>query len=824
MKILGRTQLVEAKRFLSARAHGDVAKALEGYLGLEPGELLDLSVSMNPVAANYTGLLAQGISSLKSYPDPADATASLAGVLNVDPGQLILCNGGAEAIALVAQIVKSGYVRDPEFSLYRRHIASYSPDGPWWASNPNNPTGTLLNGNEVPSVIDEAFYHLATGSWTRRDFERGSFVVGSLTKLFALPGLRIGYVIAPSSADAAALSKLQPQWALNSLAAASLPNLISSIDLDETQRSVSRLRNDLVPILRSYGAEPMASRANYVFIPDAKDVFERLLEHKVLVRDTSSFGLDGGVRIAVPNDKGLERVEKALFPRKPRRRPRSNFKGGLMVVGTTSDSGKSTIATALCRILSERGVAVAPFKAQNMSLNSSVTPAGYEIGRAQARQAHAARIDSEVVMNPILLKPTSEMTSQVVVMGEPLFETNARDYQSKKRELLGVAIEAYNDLAARFEVVILEGAGSPAEINLIDNDIVNLGLANKIDVKALLVGDIDRGGVFASLYGTFKILPPNLSSLISGFAINKIRGDATLLDSGISKLEALTNRPVFGVLPYLTESLIDAEDSLGLFSYGQEQISTDEALDIVVISLPRISNFTDFDPLVNEPGCILRIVASPAQLGSPDLIIIPGSKSTIDDLRWLRSKGFEDAIKRQAARGSMVLGICGGYQILGKEINDEVESKQGRVEGFGMLDVRTFFLDSKVTLQRSGVAPRFGAAVSGYQIHQGRVMSQGGCKLFDLSIPSRSFQEIGLTDGAVDDAGQVFGTTLHGVFEHDEFRKSFLSEVAQARSKSFESRLDFAQLRESQIDYLANFVSKHIDIDAVFRAASIDIG
>lgn len=825
MNTLGASQLKEAKRFLSGRSHGDGARALESFLGLESGELLDLSASLNPVAQSYDRLLADRIGSLKSYPDPGVATASLAEALEVDEAQLVLCNGGAEAIQLVSHIVRRGWVREPDFSLYRRHISSYDPEGPWWASNPNNPTGALLGDGEVPHVVDEAFYQIATGSWSRRDFERGSFVAGSLTKLFGLPGLRVGYVIAPTPEDAAKLRKLQPQWSVNSLATVSLPYLVKSVDLKETQGAVSRLREELNSMLAGYGAQPMPSAANYVYVPSGLELFERLLAHKVLVRDTASFGIAGGVRIAVPNDKGLERVEKALFPRTHRKSSNSGFRGSLMVVGTTSDSGKSTLVAAFCRALSDRGIAVAPFKAQNMSLNSAVTPTGYEIGRAQARQAQAARIEAEVVMNPILLKPTSEMTSQVVVLGEPRYETTARDYQKDKRELMGVVTDSYRDLASRFEVVVLEGAGSPAEINLIEHDIVNLGLARRINAKALLVGDIDRGGVFASLYGTIQILPPGLSSLIIGFAINKIRGDATLLDRGISQLENLSGRRVFGVLPYLSESLIDAEDSLGLASYGDAQASDGNALDIAVIALPKMSNFTDFDPLVNEPGCILRMVTSPGQLGNPDLIIIPGSKSTISDLNWLRARGFEVAIKRQIVMGSVILGICGGYQILGSEICDEVESKQGRVEGFGLLDVKTIFLDSKVTLQRRGISLRFGGvAVSGYQIHQGRVISEGSQKLFELSVPVRSFPEAGLSDGAVDDAGQVFGTTLHGIFENDGFRTVFLAHVAMARSKSFESQLNFAELRESQIDFLATFVSKHIDIDAVLRAASIHIG
>ena len=824
MSNLGPKEVQEAKRYLLSRSHGGSARGLERLLGVGFGELLDLSASMNPVARDYLPILTRWLGSLESYPDSSEATASLANAIGVDEAQLVLCNGGAEAIKLVSQVVSSGFVKDPEFSLYRRHIARYDQAGPWWASNPNNPTGRLLERHELPFVVDEAFYQIATGEWSRRDFQRGSFVVGSLTKLFALPGLRIGYVIAPSIDDAAMLKAFQPQWALNSLAAASLPYMISTIDLRETSESVALLRERLVTLLQAYGLMPLPSVSNFVFVRDAADLFERLLEHGVLVRDTSSFGLRGGVRIAVPNSQGIEKMERALFPPKRRRRVSSRFKGSLMLVGTSSDSGKSTLVTALCRVLSDRGVAVAPFKAQNMSLNSAVTPAGYEIGRAQARQAYAARIDPEVVMNPVLIKPTSEMTSQVVVMGEPLFETDARGYQDKKCELIEVVIDAYNDLASRFEVVILEGAGSPAEINLIDNDIVNLGLARRINSRALLVGDIDRGGVFASLYGTIKILPPHLSALICGFVINKIRGDATLLDRGISQLELLSERPVFGVLPYFAESLVDSEDSLGLPHYGKGQVADGSALDVAVISLPKLSNFTDFDPLLTEAGCALRMVTAPGQLGSPDLIIIPGSKSTVDDLNWLRGIGFELAIKRQLSRGAVILGICGGYQMLGREIEDKVESKQGKVKGLGLLDVCTTFLPSKVTLLRSGTSPYFGGvSVAGYQIHQGRVAGGDLSSLFVLSKPVRPISDVGLAEGAVSKTGRVFGTTLHGVFESDEFRRKFLGYVARVQSKSFRSDINFSQIRDRQIDLLAGLMIKHVDIEALLRAAAINI-
>lgn len=821
MTTLNPEQLERAREFLSMKSHGGVARALEKHLGLRRGEVMDLSASMNPVAQDYSSLLRRGLFALDSYPDSTKAAEALASAIGVDAEQLVLCNGGAEAIQLVSQVVRSGFVKEPEFSLYRRCMALYDSNGPWWASNPNNPTGALLGEDQVPFVVDEAFYQLATGKWSRRDFERGSYVVGSLTKLFALPGLRMGYVIAPSGSEAAALKSLQPEWPVNSLAVESLPQLLHSIDLEETQSEIAMLRDALMSLLTSCGYVPLPSVANYVYVPEGRGLWKRLLAHKILARDTSSFGLSGGVRIAVPGQGGLARIENALRPtrkNRPHQRKRS-----LMVVGTSSDSGKSTLVTALCRIFSDRGISVAPFKAQNMSLNSYITSDGREIGRAQARQAHAARREPEVAMNPILLKPTSGTTSQVVVMGEPLFESTAREYQAKKPELAGLVTDAYDDLASRFDLVLLEGAGSPAEINLIENDIVNLGLAKRIGSKAILLGDIDRGGVFASLYGTVEILPFELSSLVCGFVINKIRGDVTLLESGIEQLEALTERPVFGVLPYVSEVFIDSEDSLGLSGLTEGQKSVPDALDIAVILLPKISNFTDFEPLVKEPNCAVRTVRSSGELGNPDLIVVPGSKSTVEDLEWMREVGLVEAIGSHVQGGSVVLGICGGYQILGKQIDDDVESRRGVVAGLGLLSVRTIFMSSKVTLRRSGRSSYFdGVQVSGYQIHHGRVTASDDAPLFELLEPVRHFDGVESVEGAVDESGQVFGTTLHGIFESDSFRAAFLRHVANRRGKSFKCGLDFAELRESQIDLLARLVEKNIDIEGLLRAASID--
>ncbi len=819
MNVLSNAQIDEARKFLVGRAHGDSAYGLERHLGLETGDLLDLATSMNPVAPDFSPLLLGHLDSLKRYPDATKSREALAEALEVESERLILCNGGAEAIELVSKLVTRGFVKSPDFSLYRTHISSYDPTGPWWASNPNNPIGTLLDKGERPDVVDEAFYQIATGSWTRRDFEHGSFVLGSLTKLFGLPGLRIGYLVCPDAQSAGLLNAKQPKWEVNSLAAASLGEMLGSLDLKEVSGSVAKLREKLVSILRASGFKPSPSAANYVYVPEAGELLERLLRHKVLVRDTGSFGLSGGVRIAVPNEDGLGRIQEALSSQNQRKARVPRSKGSLMIVGTGSDSGKSTLVTALCRILSDREISVAPFKSQNMSLNSAVTPSGHEIGRAQERQARASRISPEVSMNPILLKPTSDMTSQVVVLGEPAYECSAKEYQVKKRELLDIVLKSYAFLSQRFDVILLEGAGSPAEINLLENDIVNLGLANRVGAKALLVGDIDRGGAFASLFGTVAILPDTLSRLIGGFVINKIRGDSSLLDSGISRIEALTSRKVFGVIPYFEDMHVDAEDSLALSNYGAFQDTDGDGLDIAVIAFPRLSNFTDFDPLVEERHCNVRLVNNPGQLGDPDLIVLPGSKSTAADLTWLKRRGFDRAINRSRSSGTVILGICGGYQIMGGEISDDFESRCGTIEGLGLLEVMTRFERTKVTLPRRGVSRYFGGVqVSGYQIHQGRVATQGSDALFCLNPPVRDFPGVDLFDGAVDKDGVTFGTTLHGIFEGDEFRLAFLSHVASLRGKQFESTLEFHEFRDRQIDDLARIVSKNLDVDRLLTS------
>jgi adenosylcobyric acid synthase len=494
--------------------------------------------------------------------------------------------------------------------------------------------------------------------------------------------------------------------------------------------------------------------------------------------------------------------------------------GSLLVAGTTSDAGKSVLTAGICRWLARQGVKVAPFKAQNMSNNSMVTPDGAEIGRAQAMQAAAAGIPPEAVMNPVLLKPGSDQRSQVVVLGRAVGEADAASYwsdQPGRAALFEAVLGAYDDLRSRFDVVICEGAGSPAEINLRRHDIVNMGLARARGVPVIVVGDIDRGGVFASLYGTVALLEAADQALISGFVVNKFRGDAALLRPGLDLITALTGRPVLGVLPYLAGIWLDAEDAVAVEGpYGGRAVGVPhgpEVLRVAVVRLPRISNFTDVDALALEPGVLLRYVTTPAELADADLVVLPGTRATVADLRWLRSRGLDVALAARAADARPILGICGGYQMLGSAIHDTVESGAGRVDGLGILPVRTTFAAGKTLGRPAGYA--FGERVTGYEIHHGQVELDGGAGWFTADPAG----------GAALDGCRVAatrGTLWHGVLENDAFRRAYLAETARIAGRRFEAAPDvsFAAARQAQFDRLADAVEEHLDTDALWQLIS----
>ncbi|MFD0397622.1 cobyric acid synthase [Kitasatospora sp. NPDC127121] len=484
----------------------------------------------------------------------------------------------------------------------------------------------------------------------------------------------------------------------------------------------------------------------------------------------------------------------------------------LLVAGTTSDAGKSVVTAGICRWLARQGVRVAPFKAQNMSLNSFVTADGAEIGRAQAMQAQAARVEPEAAMNPVLLKPGADGRSQVVLLGRPVAEVGALDYRERKPVLLERSLECLADLRRRYEVVVCEGAGSPAEINLRDRDIANMGLATAAGLPVVVVGDIDRGGVFAAMYGTLALLSAQDQRHVAGWFVNKFRGDARLLAPGLDMLHGLTGRPVLGTLPMLPGLWLDAEDSLDLSTVvdrvdGRGPLGAD-VLRVAVVRFPRLSNFTDLDALAQEPGVLVRWVTRPEELADADLVVLPGTRATVADLAWLRERGLEPALKARTAAGLPVLGVCGGYQMLARGIEDEVESGAGSVEGLGLLPTHVRFGAEKVLARPVGTA--YGQRVEGYEIHHGVVAVEGGEPFF-------SDDDGHGLDGCR--VGPVWGTTWHGALENDGFRRELLREVAALAGRAFVPAPDtsFAEAREARLDRLGDLIEEHADTDALWK-------
>jgi adenosylcobyric acid synthase len=505
----------------------------------------------------------------------------------------------------------------------------------------------------------------------------------------------------------------------------------------------------------------------------------------------------------------------------------------IMVLGTSSHVGKSLLTAALCRIFAQRGYRVAPFKSQNMSLNSAATIEGLEIGRAQALQAEAAGIASSVHMNPILIKPSGNSSSQVVVRGKIWGRVTAAEYHQRRvAELLPVVRESYEVLASQYDVVILEGAGSPAEINLKQHDIANMRMAAMADAHCLLVGDIDRGGVFASLLGTIELLEPEERKLVRGFVINKFRGDASLLEPGLRMIAERVQKPCLGVVPYLSSLMLEEEDSLGLPTVRQGQWTPDQLLDesplrnlrVAVVALPSFSNFTDFDSLRAEPSVSLQFCRTAEAVAQADVVIVPGSKQTVDDLLWMRSCGLDAAVQKYAQAG-LVVGICGGMQMLGETITDPLGmEREGSVAGLGLLPIQTIMQANKVTRNAKGTmaaAVLFGQPItdnriSGYEIHIGETSYRPDAKHFAVLSPESDPSNTS-TDGCVSADTQIFGTYLHGLFDEDNFRHQFLraSRCFHGLSAPLELHL-WKELREESLNRLAQAVEDALDMESIF--------
>jgi adenosylcobyric acid synthase len=482
--------------------------------------------------------------------------------------------------------------------------------------------------------------------------------------------------------------------------------------------------------------------------------------------------------------------------------------GALLVAGTSSDAGKSVVVAGLCRLLARNRIRVAPFKAQNMSNNSVVTVDGGEIGRAQAIQARAAGLAPSVRFNPILLKPGSDRTSQLVIKGHVADSVTAADYVAHRDRLAGIVIDELTCLREEFDAVICEGAGSPAEINLRATDLANMGLARAANLPVILVGDIDRGGLLAHLFGTVAVLEPDDQALIAGFVVNKFRGDPALLEPGLRQLLEMTGRPTYGVLPYTDELWLDAEDSLSVVAHRVVGTPApprgDEWLRVAAVRLPRISNSTDVEALACEPGVLVRWITDPADVADTDLIVLPGSKATVADLTWLHDRGLAAAIAEHARAGRPVLGICGGMQMLCRRIEDTVESGSGEVAGLGLLDADIVF--SRVKTLRSWQRP-----LSGYEIHHGQLTRSGEATWFSLDTgPDAEAQ--GIRSGA------IFGTHWHGLLDNDDFRRAWLTGVAGAAGRTgftVADDTDVVARRDGQLDRIADLLAAHLDLDAV---------
>lgn len=855
--------------------HGGNHDAIARQLGVALTQVrLDFSVNINPAGPprGVSTLLANSWDEITRYPDAAaiHAVAQLANAHGVPADHVIAGNGSTEIFFWLAQTLarQAGWIA-PTYSGYAEAcraagvrcsaLTCRPPESPYDAAldtlhpspgsliflgTPDNPTGQVLSPTRIRALarefpdawfaVDESFMDFLPDSAAMTLIKpcppENLIVVKSLTKFFAIPGLRLGMAYAhPSTCERIRQASLP--WSVNAIAQSVAGILYNDPEyLIASRGRTAALREILREGLQALGWHVFPSCVNFLLACpptpwNASLLQAELLRHGILIRSCRDFeGLgEPYVRIAVRPDDEIKALLETLRKLRPPARPakpakpmawaaRQHGTPAIMVVGTTSHAGKTVFAAGLCRYFQRKGFDVAPFKAQNMALNSFVTANGGEIGRAQAMQAQAARIPPTTDMNPVLLKPTDRKCSQVVVNGQAIGVMNAQSYYAMKKTMREAACAAYDRLAAAHELIILEGAGSPAEINLLEEDFVNMAMAEHAGARVILVADIDRGGVFAAIHGTLDLLPRHFRRLVAGIVINKFRGDLSLLDPGIRQIEQLTGEPVLGVLPYDESLRLEEEDSLGIPSQSAAHKSL---LDIAVIRLEHISNYTDFLALEKSPSVSLRYVDEAASLASPDLILLPGTKNTCGDLLRLRESGLADAILAAARRQIPVFGICGGYQMLGTLISDPdgVEGAPGDTPGLGVLDVSTVLTPTKELAQVTGSTlhplpfARPGTRIAGYEIHAGRT-TPGARPAIALTF--RRGTPVLEMDGAVSPNGLVCGCYMHGIFDEPEFREQLLQWLLTRRGIT---RQLFSPVRNSDpFDNLADLLEAHIDM------------
>lgn len=848
-------------------SHGGNLRYLSQQSGLPQGELLDFSANINPLGPPdwLRPLIESRISDLIHYPDP-DATElvdALATLHRIPTDQILVGNGATELLHLLPRALgcTSLLLAVPSYADYEEPArlsglaieqVLLSPDAGFvldptcltpylkpaqlvLLGQPNNPTGRTFAAEALRAIalqhpatlfaVDESFIGFTDGSQSlQQNRPDNILILTSLTKLYAIPGLRLGYLTG-AAAHIRQLRNYLPNWTVNSLAQAVGVRAVQDADyLQRTRSFVTQQREQLFCQLSSLpGLTIYPGEANFLLLRlhhptlAAQQLADLALQRGIALRVCGNFsGLDGRYfRVAVRTEPEQQRLytvlQSILAPSRPRVVKRQA--PAIMFQGTGSNAGKSILTAALCRILKQDGYDVAPFKAQNMSLNSFVTRDGGEMGRAQVLQAQACRLDPDVRMNPVLLKPNSETGSQVILCGKAVGTTDFKSYVEQREKVWSTVTRCYDELAAEHQIMVLEGAGSPAEVNLKANDIVNMNMARYAGAPVLLVGDIDRGGVFASFVGTMEVLSEAERALVAGFVINRFRGDASLLGDALAYTRFHTGKPVLGTIPYLHNLCLPEEDSVsfkqGLLAAGAKD---SQLLDIAVLDLPHISNFTDLDPLGLEPDVGLRIVRSVAELGQPDALILPGSKNTLADLAWLQQTGLAAAILELAQAGQAeIIGICGGFQLLGGRISDPlaIESGAGEQQGLGLLPINTIMAEEKTTLQTCCRHLPSGCLLSGYEIHHGTTTAE-------VIEPLVTGQD-GRLLGAGSANGLVWGSYLHGLFDADPFRRWWLDQLRQRNGWQSDGIIRASYDLEPALDRLADTVRNSLDMREIYR-------
>jgi adenosylcobyric acid synthase len=847
--------------------HGGNIRKLALAAGRSPEDVLDFSANINPLGPPewLRPLISSRLSSLVHYPDPDSSLlkGSISRNYGVAEEEILVGNGSTEIIhslpralpihrilipvpsysdyAIVMELagksVEKIYLKEEEdFQLDLALLDSkISGDPLVFIGQPNNPTGLLADPSGLRAlafkhplaifVIDEAFLDFVEDSDSLIGNRPSNVIVlRSFTKFYAIPGLRLGFAIAEPDLIQK-IRKITPPWSVNALAQAVGENALQDQSYAmRTWTFVRQQRESLLHELRSiHGLTVFSGRANFLLVRiDRKDVDGPILAREMLssgiaIRLCDNFdGLDRRFfRIAVRSeDENLRLLSclKGALGVSLKSRIDKRRTPAIMFQGTSSNAGKSVLAAAMCRILLQDGYRVAPFKAQNMSLNSFVTREGGEMGRAQVVQAQACRIDPDVRMNPVLLKSNDDTGAQVILWGKPVGNMNVAQYIRYKPIAFEEAKRAFDSLANEFDVIVLEGAGSPAEVNLKDHDIVNMRMARYVGAPVLLVGDIDRGGVFASFVGTMEVLAEWERKRIAGFVINRFRGKEDLLGQAIEYTRYHTGVPFLGTVPYLHDLGLPEEDSVGFKSGALDNSFRGNEIEIAVIDLPHISNFTDFDSFRIEPDVCLRIIRSPKDLDHPDAVILPGSKNVIGDLEYLRQSGLDKAIISLCDKGwTEVLGICGGFQIFGQRIDDpyEIESKKRSVQGLGLLPMTTVMAQEKTLTRTEGIHLPSGLKVRGYEIHHGQAK---GTPLVPILL-----REDGQVIGTEAQGRRVWGTYLHGIFDADEFRRWFIDRLRVGRNLPALGKVCAVYDLEPAYERLAEVVRGSLKMDEIYR-------